>query len=92
MLKKVKRLIKSLRRNSSGNVLMVFALGMPVFVGGAGLAVDTAQWYMWKREMQYAVDQAALAGAWSRVGGSTGNVPSMVDGFRVSARNDFTFC
>ena len=74
MLKKVKRLIKSLRRNSSGNVLMVFALGMPVFVGGAGLAVDTAQWYMWKREMQYAVDQAALAGAWSRVGGSTGNV------------------
>ena len=74
MLKKVKRLIKSLRRNSSGNVLMVFALGMPVFVGGAGLAVDTAQWYMGKREMQYAVDQAALAGAWLRVGGSTGNV------------------
>ena len=74
MLKKVKRLIKSLRRNASGNVLMIFALGMPVFIGGAGLAVDTAQWYMWKREMQYAVDQAALAGAWSRVGGSTGNV------------------
>src|SRR5205085_12395188 len=30
-------------------------------------------WYMWKREMQYAVDQAAMAGAWSRVGGTTGN-------------------
>ena len=74
MLKKVTRLIESLRRNASGNVLMIFALGMPVFIGGAGLAVDTAQWYMWKREMQYAVDQAALAGAWSRVGGSTGNV------------------
>lgn len=74
MLNKVKRVIGSLRRNASGNVLLIFALGMPVFVGGAGLAVDTAQWYMWKREMQYAVDQAALAGAWSRVGGSTGNV------------------
>ncbi|MDP3676932.1 MAG: pilus assembly protein [Novosphingobium sp.] len=74
MLKKVKRLIKSLCRESGGNVMMIFALGMPVFVGGAGLAVDTAQWYMWKREMQYAVDQAALAGAWSRVGGSTGDI------------------
>lgn len=74
MLNKVKRLIRSLCRESGGNVMMIFALGMPVFVGGAGLAVDTAQWYMWKREMQYAVDQAALAGAWSRVGGSTGEI------------------
>ena len=72
MLKKVKRLMKSLRRNTSGNVLFMFAAGAPVFIGGAGLAVDTAQWYMWKREMQYAVDQAAMAGAWSRVGGTTG--------------------
>lgn len=81
---KVKRLMKSLRRNSSGNVLMIMALGMPVFVGGAGLAVDTAQWYMWKREMQYAVDQAALAGAWSRVGGSEGNV------YQTRARQELT--
>ena len=72
MLKKVKRLMQSLRRNISGNVLILFAAGAPVFIGGAGLAVDTAQWYMWKREMQYAVDQAAMAGAWSRVGGTTG--------------------
>ena len=84
MLNKVKRLIESLRRNASGNVLMIFALGMPVFIGGAGLAVDTAQWYMWKREMQYAVDQAALAGAWSRVGGSTGNV------YQTRARQELT--
>ncbi|WP_195908575.1 TadE/TadG family type IV pilus assembly protein [Novosphingobium sp. Gsoil 351] len=73
MLDKVKRLMTSLRRNISGNVLILFAAGAPVFIGGAGLAVDTAQWYMWKREMQYAVDQAAMAGAWSRVGGTTGN-------------------
>ena len=72
MLKKVKRLMKSLRRNTSGNVLIMFAAGAPALIGGAGLAVDTAQWYMWKREMQYAVDQAAMAGAWSRVGGTTG--------------------
>jgi len=73
MFDRVKRFAKNLRRDTSGNTLMLFALGMPVFIGGAGLAVDTAQWYQWHREMQYAVDQAAMAGAWSRVGGSTGN-------------------
>ena len=73
MLNKVKRLMTSLRRNMNGNVLMMVAAGAPALIGGAGLAVDTAQWYMWKREMQYAVDQAAMAGAWSRVGGTTGN-------------------
>ena len=72
MWNKVKRLMKSLCRQTSGNVMIIFAAGAPVFIGGAGLAVDTAQWYMWKREMQYAVDQAAMAGAWSRVGGTTG--------------------
>ena len=73
MLNKVKGLMTSLRRNMSGNVLLMVAAGAPVLIGGAGFAVDTAQWYMWKREMQYAVDQAAMAGAWSRVGGTTGN-------------------
>ena len=73
MFNKLKRLSKSLLRDAGGNTMLLFALGMPVFIGGAGLAVDTAQWYSWKREMQFAVDQAALAGAWSRVGGSTGN-------------------
>ncbi|APE28785.1 hypothetical protein BMF35_a1956 [Aurantiacibacter gangjinensis] len=38
---------------------------MPVLIGGAGLGVDVTQWYMWKRELQYAVDQAAVAGAWA---------------------------
>ena len=71
MLKKVKRLMKSLRRNTRGNAMILLALGMPVMIGGAGLAVDTAQWYMWQREMQYAVDQAALAGAWARTVTST---------------------
>jgi Flp pilus assembly protein TadG len=66
MLNKVKRLMKNLRRNISGNAMLLLALGMPVMIGGAGLAVDTARWYMWQREMQYAVDQAALAGAWAR--------------------------
>lgn len=50
---------------------MLMALGLPALLGGTGLAVDTAQWFMWKRELQFAVDQAALAGAWARTQSGT---------------------
>ena len=60
------RLLKRLAGDSSGNALLLMALGLPMLIGGAGLGVDFAQWYMWKRELQYAVDQAAIAGAWAR--------------------------
>lgn len=59
------KIFRDLRKNRSGNALMLVAAGMPVLIGGAGFAVDTAQWYMWKRELQYAVDQAAYAGAYA---------------------------
>ncbi len=55
-----------LARSRSGNATLLLALGMPMLVGGAGLGVDTAQWYLWKRELQFAVDQAAIAGAWAK--------------------------
>ncbi|MEE1876383.1 pilus assembly protein TadG-related protein [Altererythrobacter litoralis] len=57
---------KRLCRSTSGNATLMVALGMPALIGGTGFAVDTAQWYMWKREMQFAADQAAVAGAWAR--------------------------
>lgn len=62
---------KRLARHTSGNATLLVAIGMPAFIGGAGLAVDTAQWYMWKRELQFAVDQAAIAGAWARTQSAT---------------------
>ena len=71
MLNKLKRLATNLRRDASGNTMLLFALGMPVFIGGTGFAVDVSQWYMWKRELQYAVDQAAIAGAWARTNEAT---------------------
>ena len=57
--------LNRLRKDDSGNALILVALGMPVLIGSSGAAVDVAQWYIWKRELQYATDQAALAGAWA---------------------------
>ncbi|MCZ8323979.1 MAG: pilus assembly protein TadG-related protein [Sphingomonadaceae bacterium] len=44
---------------------MLVAVGVPMLIGGAGAAVDIAQWYAWKRELQQATDQGALAAAWA---------------------------
>lgn len=57
---------KRMSECNSGSALGFTALAMPVLVGGAGLAVDVSQWYTWKRELQFAVDQAAIAGAFAR--------------------------
>lgn len=70
-MRKLRKLLKNLKRNTCGNAALVVGLGMPALVGTAGLAVDVSQWFLWKNEMQFAVDQAALAGAWARTDSST---------------------
>lgn len=82
MRKRLKKLAGRLHRACSGNATLLVALAMPVLIGGAGLAVDTAQWYVWKRELQFAADQAAIAGAWSRAKDSSG------DTYRLRARQE----
>lgn len=67
----LRRIAWRLRGDRRGNATVLVAIAIPALIGGTGLAVDTAQWYAWKREMQFAVDQAALAGAWSRVSDGT---------------------
>jgi Flp pilus assembly protein TadG len=52
--------------------MLIVALALPALIGGAGFAVDTAQWYMWKRELQHSVDQAAISGAWALLNGQEG--------------------
>jgi Flp pilus assembly protein TadG len=67
----LKRFFKRLVGNKSGNALMIVALGLPMLIGGAGFGTDLAQWYMWKRELQFAADQGALAGAWAKASSKT---------------------
>lgn len=51
--------------DENGGALTLTALSLPVLIGFAGFAIDLSQWYMWKRELQYAVDQAAVAAAYA---------------------------
>ena len=67
--------LKRIKSDTSGNALILVAAGLPVVFGGAGYAVDTAQWYLIKRELQYAADQGAISGAWAQGNGATGTVP-----------------
>jgi Flp pilus assembly protein TadG len=69
----LKGFVKRLARSKSGNATLIVALGLPMLIGSAGFGTDLAQWYMWKREMQFAVDQAAIAGAWARATDATKN-------------------
>jgi Flp pilus assembly protein TadG len=69
MLKFVRRLFRS----ESGNVLMIGAATLPMVMGAAGLAVDTVQLALWKRQLQRAADSAALAGAHAMVQGASTN-------------------
>jgi Flp pilus assembly protein TadG len=59
--------LKRLRDDRRGNVLVIAAASMPLLVGSAGIATDTIQWTLWKRELQRAADSAAIAGVYTRV-------------------------
>lgn len=76
MLKFMRKLFKDRR----GNVLVIAAAAMPLMVGSAGLATDTIQWALWKRQLQRAADSAAIAGVYDRANnaGSTSTTASAV--------------
>ena len=59
--------IKSLWRDRRGNALVIAAASLPLVLGSAGLASDTIEWALWKRQLQRAADSAALAGVYAKV-------------------------
>ena len=72
---------KKLWNDKRGNALIIAGAALPLVVGAAGLATDTIQWTLWKRQLQRAADSAAIAGVYDRIAndGSTGNVETAVD-------------
>ena len=73
-------LYRRLLRDKRGNVLMIAGACLPLIVGCAGLATDTIQWTLAKRQLQRAADSGALAGVYDRLasGGATASVPATV--------------
>ena len=57
--------LAELRADKSGNAMAICAAALPLMIGGVGLAVDTVQISLAKRELQRAADSAALAGAYA---------------------------
>jgi hypothetical protein len=68
--------IKRLWRDRRGNALVIAGAALPFLIGAAGLATDTIQWAMWKRELQRAADSAAYAGVYARVQDNAGMTAS----------------
>src|SRR5262245_37573443 len=69
--------VRQLLHEERGNALAMVAFSMPLLIGSAGLAVDTIQWVYTKRDLQAAVDAAALAGVYGII--QNGDMDDAVD-------------
>jgi hypothetical protein len=57
--------LSDVARNRRGSIAPLLAIGLPLLIGCAGLAVDVMQWTLAKRELQRVTDSAAIAGVYS---------------------------
>ncbi len=76
-----------LARDQRGNILLITAAAIPVLIGAAGLATDTVQWTLWKRQLQRQADSAALAGAFARAQGASASASATAD---INRTTEFT--
>ncbi len=65
----IRRAFKRLWNDKRGNALVIVGAALPLVVGSAGLATDTVQWALAKRQLQRAADSAAMAGVYALVDG-----------------------
>ena len=56
-------LLRRFGRDCRGSTAMVFALAMPMLIGGLGVGFEISNWYLVQRGMQNAADAAVLAAA-----------------------------
>jgi hypothetical protein len=78
--------IKKLWRDKRGNALLIMGASLPLVIGSAGLASDTIQWALWKRQLQKAADSAAIAGVYARI--EAQDAPTAVN-YDVDSGNNF---
>jgi len=71
-------------RDRRGSVSILFAIAMPVLIGGLGIGFEVSNWYLMQRGMQNAADAAVLAAA------SNAGANYDVEGKAVAAKNGFT--
>lgn len=67
----MRKLFKKLWNDDRGNALIIFGASLPLLVGAAGIATDTIQWTLWKRQLQRAADSGAIAGVYTRLNTDT---------------------
>ena len=63
--------LKKLWSDRRGNALIIAGAALPLIVGSAGLASDTIQWALWKRQLQRLADSGAEAGVYAKIAGNT---------------------
>lgn len=71
---------KRLWRDRRGNTLAIAGAALPLVLGSAGLASDTIQWTLWKRQLQRASDSAAVAGVYAIASGKAVGTCSDING------------
>lgn len=69
LISKTLRMLSRYRKDERGNIAIIFALMLPLVVGGAALGVETSYWYLQRLQMQSAADAAAYAGAQAKRSG-----------------------
>ena len=75
----IKQAFKRLWNDKRGNALVIAGAAMPLLFGSVGLATDTVQWTLWKRQLQRSADSAAFAGAYARFQETGPSVGDAVD-------------
>lgn len=78
------KFLKKLWRDRRGNALVIAGAALPLIIGSAGLASDTIQWSLWKRQLQRAADSAAMAGVFAKVQGQAVGTCSNITGATYS--------
>ena len=76
-------------RDRRGNVALVFALSLPLIIGGAGLGIETSLWYAARLKTQAAADVAAYSAAMERRSGSADAIVEQVAA-QVASENGYT--